>query len=117
MSFYRNIKKNIQKGLDARLEALSTFGETTLRSPALGSVSDQTEDFKLSRQAVEACAPYVRMIGGGPNESFYVMSGMFNADSDPTKFEGVDTKIDYVNTRPSTSNLTGGEGYYELGKS
>ena len=117
MSFYRNIKKNIQKGLDARLEALSTFGETTLRSPALGSVSDQTEDFKLSRQAVEACAPYVRMIGGGPNESFYVMSGMFNADSDPAKFEGVDTGIDYVNTRPATSNLTGGEGYYELGKS
>ena len=47
MSFYRNIKKNIQKGLDARLEALSTFGETTLRSPALGSVSDQTEDIKI----------------------------------------------------------------------
>ena len=117
MSFYKNIKKQIQQGLNARLSAMSTYGQTTLKSPSLSTVSDQTEEFKLSRQALEGCSPYVRMIGGGPKESFYVISGMFNMDSDQTSFEGVDTGVNYSTTRPSTSNLTGGEGYYQLGKS
>jgi len=113
----KNIPEEIRKGLDARLEGMSTFGETTLRSPALGPVSEETEEFRLSREAVENCSPYVRMIGGGVGDSFYVMSGMFNTDSNPEAFEAIQSDINYINSRPSTSNLTGAESYYELGKS
>ena len=45
------------------------------------------------------------------------MSGMFNTDSNPEAFEAIQSDINYINSRPSTSNLTGAESYYELGKS
>tara|TARA_B100000902_G_scaffold398794_1_gene466910 strand:- start:774 stop:4034 length:3261 start_codon:yes stop_codon:yes gene_type:complete len=112
----KNIPEEIRRGLDARLEAMSTFGEKTLKSPALGTVSEETEEFRLSREAVENCSPFIRMIGSGVGDSFYVMSGMFNTDSNPEAFEAIQSDINYINTRPSTSNLTGAESYYELGK-
>ena len=113
----KNIPDEIKRGLDARLEAMSTFGEKTLRSPALGTVSEEADEFRLSRQAVENCSPFIRMIGSGIGESFYVMSGMFNTDSNPEAFEAIRSDINYINSRPSTSNLSGAESYYELGKS
>lgn len=112
----KNIPDKIQEGLNARLEAMSTFGETTLRSPLLNPVSEQTTGFKLSRQAVESCSPYVRMIGNAPNNSIYMMAGMFNVNTDSGNFDKIESDISYLHTRPSTSNLTGGEGFYELGK-
>ena len=113
----KNIPEEIRRGLDARLEAMSTFGDKTLKSPALGTVSEEAEEFRLSREAVENCSPFIRMIGGGVADSFYVMSGMFNTDSNPEAFDAIQSDINYINTRPSTSNLTGAESYYELGKS
>ena len=112
----KNIPEEIRRGLDARLEAMSTFGDKTLKSPALGTVSEEAEEFRLSREAVENCSPFIRMIGGGVADSFYVMSGMFNTDSNPEAFDAIQSDINYINTRPSTSNLTGAESYYELGK-
>ena len=112
----KNIPDEIKRGLDARLEAMSTFGERTLKSPALGAVSEEADEFRLSRQAVENCSPFIRMIGSGVGESFYVMSGMFNTNSNPEAFQAIQSDINYINSRPSTSNLTGAESYYELGK-
>ena len=113
----KNIPEEIRRGLDARLEAMSTFGDKTLKSPALGTVSEEAEEFRLSREAVENCSPFIRMVGAGSGQSFYVMSGMFNTDSNPEAFDAIQSDIAYINTRPSTSNLTGAESYYELGKS
>ena len=93
MNNHKNIPGGIRKGLNARLEAMSTFGENVLKSPALGPISNETEDFKLSRQAVESCSPYIRMIGTGPVNSLYVMSGMFNTEVAPDKFSAIDSDI------------------------
>lgn len=113
MGFERNIAKKIQAGLNARLRAMSTHGNSALVSSQVLNPLSQVEgdsktvanDFKLSRAAEHSKAPWVRMTGAGDG-TIDVITGTFN--------QSLDTQLK-LNSVSGVQNLTGGpEALYNL---
>ena len=78
--FRKNIDRNIQIGLNARIRAMSDYGGTSIVSDQLSSVTDndlQAADFSLSKESQLAKSPFIRLIAPG-TEFTHVLYGMFN---------------------------------------
>ena len=75
--FRKNIHKNIQAGLNARLKSQSKYSTQYLPiSPLLGSVNTE-EDFELSYEAQASKSPYIRLISPGQTAT-QILYGTFN---------------------------------------
>ena len=73
--FRKNIHPNIRSGLDARIDALSEYGDTSLRSSQLEPTSKG--EFVLTRESQVAKSSFIRMISAGDHNTD-VLYGMFN---------------------------------------
>ena len=80
--FKKNIEKPIQQGLDARVNAMGSYGDSTvLRSNLLGPAKT-TNEFALTYEDQVNKNPFVRMISPG-STSTQILYGMFNIEDGP----------------------------------
>jgi len=116
--FRKNIDRNIQIGLNARINAMSTYGETPIINDQLSSVSDpelQAAEFTLSKEAQIAKSPFVRLIAPG-TQNTHILYGMFNTtieSSGVTKAEFGSSAVDAFTSLQD--NVKGSEqAFYNL---
>lgn len=109
--FRKNIDKEIQTGLDARVDALSKYGDSSpLRSPLLNPV--ENTDFSLTYEEQVSKSPFIRMIAPGEKQT-HVLYGMFNAnDLTNVQLGASDSSVDFFASQ--ADRLEGGaeQNYY-----
>lgn len=79
--FRRNIDKQIQIGLDARVAAHSNFNGSSIRSDLLAPVQ-ASDDFTLTRDDQMLKTPFIRMIAPGQTRTD-ILYGSFNDEGVP----------------------------------
>ena len=82
--FRKNIDRNIQIGLNARIKAMSRYGTDSILSDQLASLNDANltaSEFNLTYESQVAKTPFVRLIAPG-TKTTHVLYGMFNLTMD-----------------------------------
>ena len=106
-SFRRNIEKQIKMGLNARVDALSTYGSSKpLKNPALDSVDDT--EFSLTYHEQASKSPFVRLISPG-EKATNILYGTFNVgDSMGLSMGNPGSQEDFFASKDAAQKLEGG---------